>query len=74
MVIKSSGSSPNANDARYEKARLEVEKLIKKQKAYLEAQAKITLNEIKQQQRNPNTFLDKSVNSITNLRNMIFIN
>ncbi len=69
---KSSGSSPNANDARYEKARLEVEKLIKKQKAYLEAQAKITLNEIKQQQRNPNTFLDKSVNSITNLRNMIF--
>ena len=38
----------------YEKARLEVEKLIKKQKTYLEAQAQITLNEIKKQQQNPN--------------------
>lgn len=51
---------------------MEVEKLIKKQKTYLEAQAKITLNEIKQQQQNPNTFLDKSINSVNNLRNMIF--
>ncbi len=56
----------------YEKARLEVEKLIKKQKTYLEAQAQITLNEIKKQQQNPNMFLDQSIKSINNLRNMMF--
>lgn len=66
------GSTPTSSNVIYEKARLEVEKLIKKQKTYLEAQAKITLNEIKQQQQNPNTFLDKSINSVNNLRNMIF--
>ena len=56
----------------YDKARLEVEKLIKKQKTYLEAQAQITLNEIKKQQQNPNMFLDQSIKSINNLRNMMF--
>ena len=74
---RSSRASPSSSKrqpetAAYEKARVEVEKLVKAQKAYLESQAKMTLEEIQAQQRAPNQVLDSAVHGVERLRTQLF--